>query len=132
MARVLQAAYHSGFINIPYRSDEHDPRAVMNAGWAEVARAFETRPSVRDLVASGAPMARGGQPSLPGGFSVKVERLVRPREARPQRLPQLPQSFDGFAGGLRAQIDGARDARHVHGARDASEARKHMQYSYER
>ncbi|SHO79842.1 Hypothetical protein MSYG_4193 [Malassezia sympodialis ATCC 42132] len=103
--RVLHAVdQRHGLLRIPYGAPLEDPNAIACASLADSARAFLTSPSIRDNVATSAPLAPGTKSQIPcDHLLVTVERSVRDLRARsPQARaePSLMEQFDGFAGGL--------------------------------
>lgn len=107
--RVLQAVeQRRGLLRIPYGAPLEDPDAIACASLTDSERAFLASPSIRDTVATSAPLAPGTKSQAQcDHLLVTVERSQRTLRARsPQARvdPSLVEQFDGFAGGLAQRI----------------------------
>lgn len=103
--RVLQAVdQRHGLLRIPYGVPLEDPEAIACTSLADSARAFLASPSIRDTVATSAPLAPGTKSPIPCDHLLvtveRSERALRARSPQARADPSLLEQFDGFAGGL--------------------------------
>ncbi|PKI85223.1 hypothetical protein MVES_001371 [Malassezia vespertilionis] len=111
VSKVLHAAHQRrGVFRIPFGSEKKNADAIAYARWAEIERAWDVGPSIKERVQETAPLASGAKSADADHFFAKVERkeaaLAAPESVpRTAALRRAIKAFDGMAGGMAKNVE---------------------------